>query len=73
MNRTEGTDTIEKHPMPVPDLGESFLEFLDGATYPCVGAKSALARGSIETHEFSKLGDRGNDRPMVDGLCQFQV
>ncbi|MEX0707295.1 MAG: guanitoxin biosynthesis heme-dependent pre-guanitoxin N-hydroxylase GntA [Woeseia sp.] len=71
MSRTEITDTIEKHPMPVPGLGDNFLKFLDGATYPCVGAKSALARGAIETHEFGELGDRGNDRSLADGLVQF--
>ncbi len=55
----------------MPDLGENFLEFLDGVTYPCVGAKSALARGSIETHEFGLLGDRANDRSMADGIGEF--
>ncbi len=57
--------------MPVPDLGADFLKFVDDATYPCVGAKSALARGAIKTHEFGTLGDRGNDRPMTDGLSEF--
>ena len=54
-----------------PDLGESFLEFIDSDTYPCVGAKSALARDSIETREFGTLGDSDNDEPMLDGLSQF--
>lgn len=71
MRCNERPDTTEMPPMSVPNLGENFLKFLDGATYPCVGAKSALARGSIETHEFDALGDRDNDRPMVDGLSQF--
>ena len=57
--------------MHVPDLAASFLEFLDGATYPCVGAKSALARESIETHEFGTLGDRANDRPIAVALSEF--
>lgn len=56
---------------PVPDLGGRFLALLAEATYPCVGAKSALARGSIETHEFGALGDSGNDRPMLDDLSRF--
>lgn len=55
----------------VPDTCESFLEFLGGDTYPCVGAKFALTRGSIETHEFGTLGDRDNDQPMLDGISQF--
>ncbi|WP_231372999.1 YqcI/YcgG family protein [Thioalkalivibrio sp. AKL10] len=56
---------------PVPDLGGRFLALLAEATYPCVGAKSALARGSIETHEFGALGDPGNDRAILDGLSRF--
>lgn len=47
------------------------MAFLNGTSYPCVGAKSALARGSIETHEFGTLGDRDNDRPLIDGLARF--
>lgn len=61
----------ETNLMPGSDLGECFLNFIDGATYPCVGAKSALSHGSIETHEFSTLGDSNNDRPLADGLSQF--
>lgn len=64
-------DAIENKRMPAADLGEDFLEFLGGVTYPCVGAKSALARGSIETHEFGTLGDRNNDRPLTAGLFRF--
>ena len=71
MIRTECPGVTEVNLMPVPGLCRSFLEFLDDATYPCVGAKSALARGSIETHEFGTLGDHDNDRPMVEGLSQF--
>lgn len=68
---TNGSDGTERHPMPVSDPGESFLAFLGGDTYPCVGAKSALARGTIETHEFDRLGDCANDRPMLEGLSRF--
>jgi len=49
----------------VASLGKNFMAFLDDAAYPCVGAKSALARGSIQTHEFGTLGDRDNDRPKI--------
>jgi uncharacterized protein len=55
----------------VPDLGQRFLQFLGEKSYPCVGAKSALTRGSIETHVFGRLGDRANDQLIVDGLAQF--
>jgi uncharacterized protein len=71
MIRTECPGVTEVNLMPVPGLCRSFLEFLDDATYPCVGAKSALARGSIQTHEFGTLGDHDNDRPIVEGLSQF--
>lgn len=54
-----------------PNLGGSFLDFLDEDDYPCVGAKSALARGSIETQEFGRLGDHDNDRPLLAGLSRF--
>ena len=71
MTQREGPCAIQMNPLPEPELGESVFEFLDGVTYPCVGAKSALARGSIQTHEFGALGDCDNDWPMVDGLTQF--
>ena len=71
MIRNEGPDPNEINLMVFPALGESFLAFLGGASYPCVGAKSALSRGSIEAHEFGRLGDHDNDRPMVDGLSKF--
>lgn len=57
--------------VPSFDLGKKFLDFLRVDSYPCVGAKSALARGSIETHEFSSLGNRENDQPMHEGLSEF--
>lgn len=71
MIRNENPGATELNRMPVQSLAERFLAFLDGDTYPCVGAKSALARGSIETHEFGTLGNRDNDRPMLDGLSRF--
>ncbi len=56
---------------PLPDISEQFLEFLGNDSYPCVGAKSALSRGSLETHEFDTLGDPENDQLILDGLSQF--
>ncbi len=64
-------NVTETKRIPLSDLGKSFLEFLDDPAYPCVGAKSALARGSIQTHEFATLGDRDNDRPVFNALSQF--
>lgn len=71
MIRNENPGATELNRMPVQSLAERFLAFLDGDTYPCVGAKSALARGSIDTHEFGTLGNRDNDRPLLDGLSRF--
>ena len=48
-----------------------FLEFVDDASFPCVGSKAALARGAIQVHEFSVLGDRTNDAPLLDKLHAF--
>ncbi len=71
MVRTEGNAVAEMDLAPAPDPCGRFLEFLGGAAYPCVGAKSALARGLIETHELGALGDRENDQPLLDGLTRF--
>lgn len=71
MLRTEGYRSNEIKLIPRHDIGESFLDFLRGDSYPCVGAKSALARGSIETHKFGSLGDRENDQPILDGISRF--
>ncbi|MEX1198556.1 MAG: guanitoxin biosynthesis heme-dependent pre-guanitoxin N-hydroxylase GntA [Pseudohongiellaceae bacterium] len=53
------------------DPGERFLDFIDDDAYPCVGAKSALARGAIETHELGTLGDRSNDASILKRLTRF--
>ena len=71
MKPVEGPNTTPIHAQYKPNLGERFLAFLDVAAYPCVGAKSALARGTIETHEFGILGDTDNDQPMMEGLSRF--
>lgn len=71
MIRTAGLGATEMNPGLAPDPGESFLKFIGGDNYPCVGARLALSRGSIETHEFGALGDCDNDQPMLDGLSQF--
>lgn len=53
------------------DLADSFMDFVDDDSFPCVGAKAALTRGAIKTHEFSELGDTDNDQPMLAGLSRF--
>ncbi|AFJ01265.1 hypothetical protein Q7C_84 [Methylophaga frappieri] len=71
MIRNEYSQTIEKNQKPITEIGESFLAFLDDNAFPCVGAKSALAHDSIETHEFGTLGDPDNDQAIADGLSEF--
>lgn len=71
MIRDEGLRTTSLNRLPVPDLGKRFLELLGDDTYPCVGARLALSRGSIETHEFGRLGNRDNDQAMLNGLARF--
>ncbi len=48
-----------------------FFEFVDAASFPCVGSKVALARDAIQVQEFAALGDRGNDAPLLDTLDEF--
>lgn len=71
MRHTDGLCVVAADPAPAPGLSKSFLDFLDGDNFPCVGAKSALARGSIETHEFGTLGDSDNNQPILEGLSHF--
>ncbi|MEX2334961.1 MAG: guanitoxin biosynthesis heme-dependent pre-guanitoxin N-hydroxylase GntA [Pseudohongiella sp.] len=61
----------DTNPIPNPDLGDSFLQFIGSDTYPCVGARFALTRDAIETHEFGVLGDPSNDQVIFDGLSRF--
>lgn len=69
LNKHDRTPKIKL--VPALDIGKKFLDFLRDDSYPCVGAKSALARGSIETHEFASLGDRENDQSMLEGVSRF--
>lgn len=71
MMQSEARRSTATDLMPVPDLGERFLAFLSDDNYPCVGARFAMARDAIETHEFGQLGDRDNDRPLIEALTRF--
>lgn len=68
---TEGSSVADVNLIPAPNIRKRFLDFIAADSYPCVGAKSALARGSLETHEYGTLGDHRNDRPILEGLSQF--
>ncbi len=52
-------------------LTAQFFDFVDNASFPCVGSKAALARGAIHAHEFAALGSRVNDASMLDKLHAF--
>jgi uncharacterized protein len=52
-------------------LAALFLEFIEEDSFPCVGAKAALARGEIQVHEFSVLNHPVNDEPLLDALEGF--
>ena len=50
-------------------LTDTFHAHVAHAGFPCVGAKAAQARGTIDTLELGRLGDRGNDAPLLDALA----
>lgn len=52
-------------------LTARFRDFLGEASFPCVGAKAALARESIEVHELAALGDRNNDARLLSRIESF--
>lgn len=52
-------------------LAALFLEFIDEDSFPCVGAKAALARGEIHVHEFGVLNHPSNDEPLLEALGEF--
>ncbi len=52
-------------------LSAQFFDFVDAASFPCVGSKAALARGAIQAHEFAALGNRANDASILDRLHAF--
>ena len=52
-------------------IATAFLSVVADESFPCVGAKAALARDAIETHAFERLGNRANDAPLLDALAAF--
>src|SRR5690606_15571720 len=55
-----------------PERSAAFLRHVEAATFPCVGAKAALAQGAIRPIELGPLGDRANDAPLLDALGAFR-
>lgn len=52
-------------------LASRFRAHVEAARFPCVGAKAALARDTLEVHAFGQLGSRANDGPLLDRIVRF--
>jgi uncharacterized protein len=50
------------------NLSERFRNFIQDLSFPCVGAKSALARGTLEILVARDLRSNWDDRRIYDGL-----
>ena len=49
-------------------LLDDFREFIHEASFPCVGAKSALAKGTLDILLARDLRSNWDDRRIYDGL-----
>lgn len=61
-------------PQPSPArrrIERSFARFVGHPAYPCVGAKSALARGQVQFYHGRDLCSGWNDLPLLQRLQQF--
>lgn len=52
-------------------LTARFLQFVDDHSFPCVGAKAALARSEIYVHEFGDLSQTFDDSNLLNKLEEF--
>lgn len=52
-------------------LTQQFFDFIDIDSFPCVGAKAAMARGEIHVHEFGSLNDVNSDTDLLNALGDF--
>jgi uncharacterized protein len=52
-------------------LRRQFLDFIEADTFPCVGAKAALARESIRTFEFDSLDRSDHDAALLDAIEEY--
>ena len=58
-------------PFAGPSLQDAFRDFVGEGAFPCVGAKAALSRGSMDIAELGPLGSRANDAPLLDRIGRF--
>jgi FPC/CPF motif-containing protein YcgG len=54
-----------------PSLAHTLAGFVKDADFPCVGAKSALARGQLSVVEAGDLRDGSTDQAILRALCHF--
>lgn len=54
-----------------PSRADAFRDFVAADHFPCVGAKAALSRGTMEIAELGRLGSRSNDAILLDGITRF--
>ncbi|MET0676454.1 MAG: guanitoxin biosynthesis heme-dependent pre-guanitoxin N-hydroxylase GntA [Bradyrhizobium sp.] len=54
--------------MNTQDLSDEFRAFINQVSFPCVGAKSALAKGTLEILVARDLRSNWDDRKIYDGL-----
>lgn len=71
-----GFDALEStsesiSPPPCTPLRARFLDFVESDTFPCVGAKAALARDAIRTVEFDALDDSRHDAALLDAIDEY--
>ena len=50
---------------------ERLHRFLRAEAFPCVGARAALARGTLSSLALGDFGDPRNDPPLLDALRSF--
>lgn len=59
-------------PLPLDDdLAEMLFQHIDRPEFPCVGAKSAMARGNLEVLTCHRLDSAWDDLRIHDGLVGF--
>ncbi|WP_170144820.1 guanitoxin biosynthesis heme-dependent pre-guanitoxin N-hydroxylase GntA [Litorimonas taeanensis] len=55
----------------VKSIEQEFFDFIKEASFPCVGAKSALAQRAIKTLEMSEFSDTSEDLALYLALINF--
>lgn len=56
--------------MTPPNLADKFREFIHKAEFPCVGAKSALAKGTLQILIARDIRSNWDDRRIYDGITK---